>query len=374
MFLHLAGEESHLLVYRVDGHDEILTETSPGGFAGMFQTVNGSKGETSIVRFWTKQLFPGRDFYFGKLEPGVYAIVDRYYQNTCYKFQIGDAERRAEPPAQVQPKNVGSLSVDGKTVSYWPSPSDAKQAQFRFETKGYRNTYRLDCAGARFRWTENYDLATGQATANTDGAEWKPLNPKSAIANAVSDAICSTILAGPKTGDKRNAQEAGTRPVTEGSPNHSASTALTPTLIDSLSLPAESGDSLTITFQNGQFTHGKEGADDFTHVEITDKAFGDLNQDGVDDSAIIITETGGGSQVLISLVAILANSGTPLVVGKAVLGDRTAIKSLKVASHRIVLEVIVHGPEDAMCCPSVNKRLEYSVVAGKMVESKHGGQ
>jgi len=80
-------------------------------------------------------------------------------------------------------------------VNYWPASSESKnEAYFQIESKGYRNTYKLDCAGRRFLWTENVDLSTGSPTDNALGAEWKPLSPSSTVSNAVYDAICRELL------------------------------------------------------------------------------------------------------------------------------------------------------------------------------------
>ena len=119
----------------------------------------------------------------------------RIVPSTCFKFQVGLGQPRAQPTLEQRSAKTKTLSVDGKTVSFWPSSSGSKkEAYFQMESKGYRNTYKLDCAGRRFLWTENVDLATGAPTDSALGAEWKPLNPKSTTANAVYDAICPALL------------------------------------------------------------------------------------------------------------------------------------------------------------------------------------
>lgn len=89
-----------------------------------------------------------------------------------------------------------SLDVEGITVRYGPRAADQAMAYFYFDMRGYRNTYLLDCENREFRWIENRRLTTGQVTGNSAGAVWRSLNPRSAKANAVYDAICPVMLAG----------------------------------------------------------------------------------------------------------------------------------------------------------------------------------
>ena len=108
--------------------------------------------------------------------------------------------------------------MDDKTVSYWPASSGSKKdAYFQMENKGYRNTYKLDCAGRSFLWTENVDLAAGAPTDSAVGAEWKPLNPKSTTANEVYDAICPALLRSTGPGSPASKKES-IGEVDEGAP------------------------------------------------------------------------------------------------------------------------------------------------------------
>ena len=159
-----------------------------------FGSGGSSTHGTSQVDHDESKLFPDHNFLSHNFDVGVYAIIDTS-KATCFMFQVGPDQHRGKRTVQQEPADTLTLSVDGKTVSYWPSSSGSKkEAYFQVEGKGYRNTYKLDCAGRRFLWTENLDLATGAPTDNAVGAEWKPLSPKSTTANAVYDAICPTLL------------------------------------------------------------------------------------------------------------------------------------------------------------------------------------
>jgi predicted small lipoprotein YifL len=80
-------------------------------------------------------------------------------------------------------------------------------------------------------------------------------------------------------------------------------------------------------------------------------AFGDLNGDGVDDAAVVLATSGGGSGTFISLEAVLNEEGRPKHVASASLGDRAQIKSVAIESGEITVDMVTHGPEDPMCCP-----------------------
>ncbi|UCC76247.1 MAG: hypothetical protein JSW37_12135, partial [Anaerolineales bacterium] len=54
-------------------------------------------------------------------------------------------------------------------------------------------------------------------------------------------------------------------------------------------------------------------------------AFGDLNGDGVDDAAVVLATSAGGSGTFISLEAVVNEQGTPKHVASAQLGDRARI-------------------------------------------------
>ena len=88
---------------------------------------------------------------------------------------------------------AATLTVEGQSVDYAPSPEGAPVALFHVEQKGYRNGYKLDCARRQFLWTSNVELASGQATANTAGAQWRPITGDSKIARAVFMAICGDL-------------------------------------------------------------------------------------------------------------------------------------------------------------------------------------
>jgi hypothetical protein len=84
-----------------------------------------------------------------------------------------------------------TLVADGKVVTYERLPdTDTPAVGFQMDSKGYRNIYLLDCQNRRFLWVKNINLSTGRETNRAANAEWKPMNARSTVTNAVYQASC----------------------------------------------------------------------------------------------------------------------------------------------------------------------------------------
>jgi len=95
---------------------------------------------------------------------------------------------------------------------------------------------------------------------------------------------------------------------------------------------------------------------------IEDKiAFGDLNNDGKNDVALILNSFGGGSGSFYEIVILLNDNGGPLYFNCEQLGDRVIINSIDIESGVIILDMIVHDEGDGLCCPSLEKIFKYKL-------------
>ena len=103
--------------------------------------------------------------------------------------------------------------------------------------------------------------------------------------------------------------------------------------------------------QDGKYEIGS-GADYFMAFLEPQVAFGDLNGDGVDDAAVLLGENGGGSGVFVSLIAMINANGEPMQAGSAFIDDRALINNLSINVGRIVLDAMIHGPNDPMVDPT----------------------
>ncbi len=120
------------------------------------------------------------------------------------------------------------------------------------------------------------------------------------------------------------------------------------------------------TYEGEPFVEG--GASRPTVTFIGSSAFGDLNGDGVDDAATVLAESSGGSGTFMYLAAVVNDKGTPDNVSTISLGDRAQIKSISIDSGKITLVALTHGPNDPMCCPTLETTTVYTLQQGNLVE------
>ncbi|MFN2241816.1 MAG: hypothetical protein ACK2U2_05975 [Anaerolineae bacterium] len=95
-------------------------------------------------------------------------------------------------------------------------------------------------------------------------------------------------------------------------------------------------------------------------------ALGDLDGDGVEDAAVLLVESSGGSGSFVYLAAVLNRDGTPQNTATTLLGDRTQVEGLTIESGQIGLKVLTHGPDDPMCCPSQESEETYVLEGGQL--------
>jgi heat shock protein HslJ len=131
----------------------------------------------------------------------------------------------------------------------------------------------------------------------------------------------------------------------------------------------EEGDAITLTdgrYEGEPFVEG--GATRLVVTLISPFAFGDLNGDGVDDAAVILVANPGGSGTFYSLEAVASDGGEPVHLASYPLGDRVKVRSLAIEDGQIALEMVAHGPDDPMCCPTQVVRNTYALEGGALVE------
>lgn len=97
-------------------------------------------------------------------------------------------------------------------------------------------------------------------------------------------------------------------------------------------------------------------------------AFGDLNNDGKKDAVVIVTINGGGSGDFRELAIIVNQDGNPTYLVSKELGDRVIINSVSIQSGIITINMITHGPNDAMCCPTKEELIKYKLSGNQLLE------
>jgi hypothetical protein len=112
----------------------------------------------------------------------------------------------------------------------------------------------------------------------------------------------------------------------------------------------------------------EDGASRPMVIFIEPTAFGDLDGDGVADAAVLLVENSGGSGAFIYLAAVLNQDGEPNNQTTALLGDRVQVESLKIETGQIQIEMLTHGPDDPLCCPTQETAASYTLEALELIQ------
>lgn len=107
------------------------------------------------------------------------------------------------------------------------------------------------------------------------------------------------------------------------------------------------------------------------HIKIESEekiAFGDLNNDNIKDAAVILVSRFGGTGSFKELAVVINNNGKPHNINSKSLGDRTVINSVKIKDSKIILDIITHGPKDALCCPTLQKTIKLELRGNELIE------
>lgn len=98
-------------------------------------------------------------------------------------------------------------------------------------------------------------------------------------------------------------------------------------------------------------------------------ARGDLNGDGAEDAVCLLTTESGGSGTFVDLAVVLNRKGLPENVARLQLGDRVIINGVRVEGRSIVVEMVTHGPGDALCCPTLAVVRRFQLERGALREA-----
>ncbi len=128
---------------------------------------------------------------------------------------------------------------------------------------------------------------------------------------------------------------------------------LTPQQLENAVYPSEFTQNGTAPLVNGEYREpAAPGSATETVVQLSEMvAYGDLDEDGFADAAVVTITDPGGSGTFYNLVAVLDRRGQPAPVATAFLGDRIQINSLDIQSGEIVVDMLTQGPNDSMAGP-----------------------
>lgn len=118
--------------------------------------------------------------------------------------------------------------------------------------------------------------------------------------------------------------------------------------------------------KDGNYESGS-GAD-YAQVKILPQSvMGDVNGDGKQEAAVLLSEYYGGSGVFVSLI-VFQKVGDGLQQSPAILiDDRPAINTLSIKDGKIFLDAVIHGENDPMAVPSLGVIESYQLYGNNLV-------
>lgn len=96
-------------------------------------------------------------------------------------------------------------------------------------------------------------------------------------------------------------------------------------------------------------------------------AYGDLNGDGREDAVAFLGESSGGSGAFTYLVA--ATGSGQGEIPALLLGDRVQVRSFGIRDGQLLADLVVAGPDDPACCPTLKLRKTYRLQGGALAET-----
>ena len=119
----------------------------------------------------------------------------------------------------------------------------------------------------------------------------------------------------------------------------------------------------TVQLTDGKFEQGTPGSADFISVEVTEfVATGDLNGDGTEEAAALISENYGGTGVFVFLTIFARENGSWVFQTSNMVDDRPLLQELSIANNEIFLDAVIHGVDEPMCCPTLRTMRHYRLV------------
>lgn len=132
-----------------------------------------------------------------------------------------------------------------------------------------------------------------------------------------------------------------------------------------------------VTLSDGRFEGEPFASDSASRPVITSVpgmiAAGDLNGDEIDEALVVLAHSSGGSGVFMYLAVVSDDLGNPENTATISLGDRVRVNALAIQDGRVIADLVEHGPDDPMCCPTNNVRREWRLQDGLPVQLVSAG-
>ena len=124
-----------------------------------------------------------------------------------------------------------------------------------------------------------------------------------------------------------------------------------------------------VQLANGVYETGTPGGADFISVRVLDfAASGDLNGDGRDEVAALVSENYGGTGVFVFLVVYADVNGTLTYQNSVIVDDRPQVNAMSIENGEVFLDVVVHGTDEPMCCPTLRTARHYKLTSLNQID------
>jgi hypothetical protein len=105
-----------------------------------------------------------------------------------------------------------------------------------------------------------------------------------------------------------------------------------------------------------------------TVVMLTDQvAVGELS--GQPAAVVILATDPGGSGTFYDLAVVIEQDGQLVNVATTTLGDRVQTNSLSIENGQVVVDMVTHGQDDPMCCPTKQVVRTYELQGDQLVKT-----
>lgn len=127
-----------------------------------------------------------------------------------------------------------------------------------------------------------------------------------------------------------------------------------------------------VQLSEGRYQEGSPGDESYISVFMTDFIVEvDLNADGMDEVAAIVTENYGGSGTFVFLTVYHFINNEPVFLTSIFLDDRPIVNELRIEEGEVFVDAVIHDRNDPACCPSLETTRRYQLIGINLVMSNY---
>lgn len=122
-----------------------------------------------------------------------------------------------------------------------------------------------------------------------------------------------------------------------------------------------------VQLTDGKYETGAPGSADYISVTALEfAARGDLNNNGIDEFAVVVAEDYGGTGVFVFIAVYAEVNGQLVFQTSTLVDDRPAINALSIENGEVFLDAITHASEDPFCCPTLRNERHYRLINNQL--------